>query len=194
MAPPHFAMLWARDIPRLVFTGDAGRRTDVAVVAGRLGDLRGPPPPPRSWAAREDTEVAIWTVRLDSGASWTLPRAKRDDVVRTLYFFRGAKLRVADRVLATHAAVQVRPDVDVDLEAQSGECEILLLQGRPIGEPVVQHGPFVMNTRAELTRAFSDYERTQFGGWPWPSDDPVHPRDAGRFARRGDGSIERGDR
>jgi len=40
--------------------------------------------------------------------------------------------------------------------------------------------------------AFADHQKTRFGGWPWPSDDPVHPRDAGRFARHADGRIERG--
>jgi len=66
-----------------------------------------------------------------------------------------------------------------------------VLQGKPIGEPVVQHGPFVMNTRQEIQQAFLDYQRTRFGGWPWPSDDPVHPRAEGRFARHADGRIER---
>jgi hypothetical protein len=66
-----------------------------------------------------------------------------------------------------------------------------MLQGRPIAEPVVQHGPFVMNSRAEILATFADYQATGFGGWPWPSDDPVHARDEGRFARHADGRIER---
>jgi hypothetical protein len=65
-----------------------------------------------------------------------------------------------------------------------------VLQGCPIAEPVAQYGPFVMNTRAELEQAFADYRRTQFGGWPLSTDDPVHPRDAGRFARHADGRVE----
>ena len=65
-----------------------------------------------------------------------------------------------------------------------------MLQGRPIGEPVAQYGPFVMNTEDEIRQAFADYRRTEFGGWPWPSDEPVNPADQGRFARRPDGSVE----
>ena len=61
--------------------------------------------------------------------------------------------------------------------------ECLVLQGRPIGEPVAQYGPFVMNTQAEIMQAMNDYRRTQFGGWPWPDQDPVHGTEARRFAR-----------
>jgi hypothetical protein len=66
-----------------------------------------------------------------------------------------------------------------------------MLQGRPIREPVVQYGPFVMNTKQEIQNAFQDYQATQFGGWPWPSDDPVHGREQARFARHADGRVER---
>jgi redox-sensitive bicupin YhaK (pirin superfamily) len=189
--PPHFAMLWDRDIPRRVFRDDAGRSTEVALVAGQLDGTRAPPPPPKSWAARPDTDVAIWTLRLDPGAKWTLPPAASDQTVRTLYFFRGSSMRVAGEKVGAHAALVVRPDVEVPLEAGADECELLLLQGRPIAQPVVQHGPFVMNTRAEIQQAMQDYQRTRFGGWPWPSDDPVHPREEGRFAKHADGKVER---
>ena len=58
-------------------------------------------------------------------------------------------------------------------------------QGRPIAEPVAQHGPFVMNTQAEIQQAFADYRRTEFGGWPWPDNAVVFPREKGRFAKFG---------
>ena len=72
-------------------------------------------------------------------------------------------------------------------------AEALVLQGRPIGEPVAQYGPFVMNDDAGIEQAFADYRETGFGGWPWPTDDPVHGRDAGRFARHADGRVEHAD-
>jgi hypothetical protein len=55
---------------------------------------------------------------------------------------------------------------------------------------VEQYGPFVMNSRSEIEQAFADYRRTGFGGWPFPSDGPVHPREAPRFARHADGRVE----
>jgi redox-sensitive bicupin YhaK (pirin superfamily) len=187
----HFAMLWSESIPRGAFTDERGRATEVTVVAGQLDGKRAPPPPPRSWAARADTDLAIWSIRMQAGASWSVPRAANPDAVRTLYFFRGPSLQVGGEALPGHAAALVRSDVDVRLEAGDGECEVLMLQGRPIGQPVVQYGPFVMNERVEIERAISDYRRTRFGGWPWPADGPVHPRDAGRFAKHADGRVER---
>jgi redox-sensitive bicupin YhaK (pirin superfamily) len=190
LVEPHFSMLWNHVIPKHVAKDEAGRTTEVTVVAGRLGDTKAPPPPPKSWAAYSDADVAIWTLKLAPGARWTLPAAARGSN-RMLYFFLGSGLRVAGRAIAPAHGIDLRADVDAELENGADVAELLLLQGRPIGEPVVQYGPFVMNSRQEIQQAFADYQRTGFGGWPWPSNDPVHAREEGRFARHADGRIER---
>jgi redox-sensitive bicupin YhaK (pirin superfamily) len=191
LAEPHFAMFWSAEIPRVAVVDAAGHNTEVTVIAGELGGEKAPAPPPRSWAARPDSGVAIWAIRLDPSAQFTLPRPVDPRVTRTLYFFGGPSLRVATRELKAHAAIALRSDIDVPLQAGEGPVDLLLLQGRPIAEPVVQHGPFVMNSRAEIQQAIADYQRTRFGGWPWPTDDPVHAREEGRFARHADGRVER---
>ena len=191
MVDPHFTMLWNERIPRLVHIDNDGRSAEITVVAGALDGLIAAAPPPHSWAARSDTDVAIWTVRLDPSARWTMPAAGRGDTVRVLYVFEGSALiERHPRLTAAPTAVVLDPLQSVTLAAGREGAECLLLQGRPIGEPVTQHGPFVMNDRAGIEQAFRDYERTRFGGWPWPRDDPVHDRPAGRFAIHADGRRE----
>ena len=192
MAPPHFTMFWNEDIPRIAVLDDQGRRTDVVCVAGRMPDdvVVPLPPPPDSWASAVDSDLAIWTLAMEPGARWTLPPAAGDGTRRQLYFFKGASIRVAGEDVRSHAAIELRADASVELVNGDSPAELLLLQGRPIGEPVAQSGPFVMNTEAELAATFADFRRTQFGGWPWPDASPVHGRDTTRFARHGDGREE----
>lgn len=193
LVPPYFTMMWDKQIPRRRHTDANGRQVTVTVVAGALDGVQPLAPPPESWGANPEADLAIWSIAMEEGATWTAPPARDARTVRTLHQFAGAGLTVDGRGVPGPAAVQVRADVAVTIEANRGAIEILLLQGRPLGEPVAQYGPFVMNTRAELEQAFRDYQRTQFGGWPFPANDPVHPRDAGRFAKHPDGRIERGD-
>jgi redox-sensitive bicupin YhaK (pirin superfamily) len=185
LTDPYFTMLWDRDIPRVTAPG-----VEVEVVAGQLGAVDPPAPPPNSWASRAEADVAIWLIRLDAGASWTMPAAAGPHTLRTLYCFEGRELDVDGTTIAADTAALIEPHRDVALTAGPTAVECLLLQGRPIGEPVERYGPFVMNTRAELEQAFADYRATEFGGWPWPTDDPVQAREQPRFARHADGRVE----
>jgi len=191
LAEPYFTMFWDADIPRQRFTDADGRAVEVTVIDGALDGVLPLSPPPQSWAADQRSDIAIWSIAMAAGSAWTIPAAQSDQTVRILHQFAGPGLRVAGSDVTGPAAIQVRADQPIQILADRGAVEILLLQGRPIGEPVAQYGPFVMNTRSELEQAFADYRRTQFGGWPWPDNAPVHPRSQGRFARHADGRFER---
>lgn len=186
---PHYAMLWTEDIP--VYTGKdkKGKLIEVTVIAGNIDGVNAPDPAPDSWAADTENEVGIWLIKLQANAKWTIPSAS-PEVNRLLYFYRGSKLNVAGIPLNPYHSVELLADQPVILESSADDASLLLLQGQPINEPVAQHGPFVMNTTEEIHQAFSDYRKTQFGGWPWPRYDNVHPREKGRFAKFSDGREE----
>ncbi len=189
MCQPYFTMLWHEAIPQHRFSDEAGRVTQVVTMAGPLEGQAPPPPPPESWASQPDAEVAIWTISMEAGASWTLP-AGSAGLNRWLYAFDG-RVTVDGQPIDRPAVLDLRSELAVTVTAGLDPAELLLLQGRPLGEPVAHHGPFVMNTRDELIQAYADYQRTGFGGWPWPADDHVHPRAEGRFAQHPGGKIER---
>jgi hypothetical protein len=132
----------------------------------------------------------VWSIELERGGAFTLPETP-EGVLRTVYVVQGAGLSVGDARIDAGHAVLLDETVPVELVGGDATTELLLLQGRPIGEPVAHHGPFVMNTKAELQQAFADYRRDEFGGWPWASDGPVHARDEARFAIHADGRKER---
>lgn len=186
---PYYKMLWSETIPLYKYSDESGKTTKIEVMAGSLDQYLAPAPPPESWAAINENEVAIWNIQMDADAKWTLPKAS-EGVNRTIYFYKGTQLKIEDTTLENYHSAEVSADVELTLESGDDKSYILILQGKPIGEPVVQHGPFVMNTRQEIQQAFEDYQQTEFGGWPWPEDGPVHPISQGRFAKHGDGTIE----
>ncbi len=186
---PHFAMLWSDTIPKHVHEDADGRKTSVDVIAGQLGDSVAPKPAPDSWAADPQNEVAIWTFKMGPNAQWELPTAG-SDINRRVYFFEGDTIDIDGQTIQKNRSVHLDPSQAVTIRNGNSEGHFLLLQGRPINEPVAQYGPFVMNTQEEIQQTFSEYQRTQFGGWPWPQHDHVHPREVGRFARHADGREE----
>jgi quercetin 2,3-dioxygenase len=97
LVQPYFTMFWDAKIPRLTATDAKGRRVEVTVIAGVLGAIEPLPPPPNSWAARPEADVAIWAIALEGGATWTVPAARGEGTVRTLNVFAGPGLHVGDR-------------------------------------------------------------------------------------------------
>jgi redox-sensitive bicupin YhaK (pirin superfamily) len=164
------------------------------VIAGSLMDsvsAKALPPPPDSWASQAESDLAILTLKLSPGARWTLPKATGLGTKRQLYCFKGGKVTVAEQAVG-YVMAELRGDSEAEIFNGGNEvAEFLLLQARPIGEPVAQYGPFVMNTQAEIRQAINDYQRTQFGGWPYKDSAPVHGGDPARFAQRLNGKVER---
>ncbi|MDZ7605482.1 MAG: pirin family protein [Cyclobacteriaceae bacterium] len=192
LVEPYFQMIWSEQIPLATNMDGQGKKTTVKIVAGVLDDHKGIAPPPDSWAANTEHDLAIWIITMEPEATWTLPKAK-EGVNRNLYFFEGASIAVGDHEVPAYKGIVLDPDQAVPLKNGATPGRLLLLHGVSIKEPVVQHGPFVMNTEAEIRQTFLDYQKTQFGGWPWPSNEPVHPRNIGRFAKYVDGREEARD-
>lgn len=189
MVEPHFKMLWAENIPKVNEKDKNGKHSLVEVMAGNYKKHKALAPPPNSWAAAPEHEVAVWNILMEPGAELQLPAASAG-INRTLYFYEGDSLDISGTAIKRYHAVRLDPSVELHLKGGEGQTHILVLQGKPIGEHVIQYGPFVMNTKEEINQAFEDYHKTQFGGWPWGRYDQVHPREKGRFARHANGQEE----
>lgn len=183
MVEPHFKMFWSEDIPKV-----ENELWMYEVLAGKYGEHAAPASPPDSWAGQADNHVLVMNIHLKKGATFTLdPTA--EGINRTLYFYEGDGLSINETIIPHYHAADVISNEPIYLKATT-DVKILVLQGRPIDEPVVQYGPFVMNTRQEIQDAFNDYHATQFGGWPWERYDMVHDATLGRFAKHSDGREE----
>lgn len=187
---PHFKMLWADMIPVIQDKDDNGKITQIDVIAGALNSTKAPNPTPNSWASKEEHGICVFTIKMEAGATWTLPAYQNNDVHRSLYFYRGDSIEIDGQNIPEYHQIKVIPTEDITIKNGNEDAYFLFLQGKPIGERVVQHGPFVMNSPAEIKQAFLDYQETQFGGWPWKETEVVHPKNKGRFALHADGKEE----
>jgi len=190
MAAPHFTMFWSEDLVRQTVIDANGQPTRITSIAGTLD--WGPLPACTTRTPGPATPGPIWPSsrwRMAPGARWTLPAAQSAQTRRQLYFFKGSALTLAGQDIAPASVIEVAGDQPAELHNGAQEAELLLLQGLPIGEPVAQYGPFVMNTAQEIQQAFADYRRTD-RRLALGASDPVHPREQGRFALHPDGRRE----
>ncbi|MGQ7859752.1 pirin family protein [Pseudomonas sp. 32A] len=138
------------DIPTLPLADNAG---SLRLIAGEFDGVKGP--------ARTFTPIDVWDMRLNAGRSVTLDlHAGRNTALVVL---RGT-LRINGTEVAREGQLALfeRDGTQLRLES-SDDAMVLLLSGEPIDEPIVGHGPFVMNTEQEIHQAFADYQSGQFG-------------------------------
>ncbi len=142
MSDPEYQEVSAAAIPEVALS--AGR---VRVLAGDFNGTRGVIEDP-------STDVLYLDVTLPQDAPFSLPLdASRHAFV---YVFEGSA-RLAENELAQHTLAVLGAGDTVDITAGANGARFILAAGRPIGEPVVQYGPFVMNTREEIEQAMADY-------------------------------------
>ena len=178
---PNFSMFWKDKIPKVIEYDKNKLRTEVQVIAGAYKNKNAPNPPPNSWAVEKQNFVNIWKIKLDSKAEFVLPEVEKG-VSRTLYFYKGRSLSINDQNINYRSMIEIDGSDQVKISSLGDESFILLLQARPINEPIVKYGPFVMNNRKEIEEAFEDYNRGGFGDWDWPDSGPVHGRKYKKFA------------
>lgn len=189
MVDPHFKMMWSDTIPVYKKEDSNGNKVMIEVIAGNFSDLKAPTPPPNSWANNEENDVAIYNIHMDKDCSVTIP-ASTKEINRMAFFYEGETLQADETTIPKYHSIELDAQQDITFYSADNQVKILILQGKPINEPVVQHGPFVMNTREEIQQAFMDYQKTQFGGWPWTKNDQTHGKEKSRFAKHSDGREE----
>ncbi len=186
---PYFGMMWNKDIP-VVDTNDSnGRATKIKLVAGSFKGQAALKPAPDSWAADPANDIQIWLINMDADAEFTIP-AGAEGANRSLYFYEGENLESEGFDISVMHHIKAEATESLALKNGVKSAKLLLLEGNPIGEPVVKHGPFVGNSRKDIENAFMRFQQDQFGGWPWPSTEHTHASEMKRFAKYPDGKIE----
>ena len=149
MQPPAYRDIPAAAVPSAVI--DGGK---VKVIAGRFGATQGA-------VHGGTTDAQYWDVMLEPGAVFEgeLP-AQHNAFV---YAYEGEAVVGEEKKALPHRAAGLLSAGDkVRIEAGAKGARVLVLAGKPLGEPVVQYGPFVMNTREEIEQAIADYQAGEF--------------------------------
>lgn len=187
MVEPDYKMLWSEDIPVVKLQNNA---VTIKLIAGKYQNTHSLTPTPASWAANPDNHVRIMLIEMQPHSQITLP-AISDTLNRNLYFYQGnGSISIDDTIIDSFHRIKLTGNLNTIVSNGNEVSYLLLLEGEPINEPVVQHGPFVMNTVEEIQQAFRDFQATQFGGWPWAKYDQVNDKNAPRFAQYPNGNVE----
>jgi redox-sensitive bicupin YhaK (pirin superfamily) len=186
---PNYKMLWSEEIPIVNHKDGAGNQTNITLVAGSYDRARSLAPAPDSWANKEENHVNIWNIKMEPDAIFEIPKVS-GTLNRSLYYYDGESVIIEDMLIKSNNMIVLSGNENITIHNKSENSSFILLEGEPIGDPVVKYGPFVMNTEQEITDAFKDFKDSDFGGWPWDSYDPLCSREKRRFAIHEDGRVE----
>ena len=178
---PNFSMFWKDEIPKITNLDNKNLKTEIDIIAGCYNNNSAPKPPPNSWASNKDSNVNIWKIKMDANANWKLPKVQKG-ISRTLYIYKGNGIQINDKIIYPGNMIELFSEDEIFISCLDSETKILLLEAKPIDEPIVKYGPFVMNTRDEISEAFNDYNKTGFGEWVWNDDGPIHGDKYKKFA------------
>lgn len=188
---PAYKMLWSEDIPVVEIGDDYGPKAKVTVIAGAFEKTHALTPNPASYASDPNHHLNILLIEMAPYSEINLPAVSKT-LVRNLYFYEGeGHITIGTEAIPSSRRIKLDGNEPIEITNGSKSSYLILLEAEPINEPVVSYGPFVMNTEQEIRTAFSDYQHTRFGGWPWNRPDPINPRDSGRYAKYMDGSYEK---
>lgn len=187
---PHYKMLWKERIPMIEEMDSKGKKTIIELYAGKYKSYKASKPTPNSWAADPENGVAIMDIQMEANADWVLPASLTEQVNHSVYFYAGDSIEVNGKEIEANQLIKVKPGQSLPIINGDKDSSFLILQGKPIQEPVAMRGPFVMNTEEELNQGFAEFRKTQFGGWPWPQTEQVFDSNKGRFAKYADGTEE----
>lgn len=180
---PNYKMIWSEELKKI----SPSEGVKITIIAGSYQGVKAIEPTPDSWANDQNHHVDIFLIEAEPGSTFELP-CRSETVYRNIYVYEGSSLLLNEEQVNNDRRIKLG-NVDISVHNNGTYAKILVLQGEPILEPVAKYGPFVMNTQAEIQQAFSDYQKTQFGGWPWDRSDPVFPRESGRIAKYKDGTV-----
>lgn len=183
---PNYKMLWNEKIPLIEKEDKNGNKYEIKIVAGKYENIKSPDPLSDSWAFDRKHHVGIWIIRLSSNAEITIPKISAT-LNRTLYNIEGGEIHIEGKGISKNYCAELSGNDDITIINENKDTLLLLLEGEPINEPVVAYGPFVMNSEKEIEQAINDFRRTEFGGWPWNSPEPVNKVNEGRFASYNNG-------
>jgi len=185
MAEPSYRMHWREQTPVVSLSEKNPAENQLKVLVGRYFATAAQRPADTSYGFDEDHYINVWDGHLKKGEEITIPKFPED--VKVQLYVADGLLAAADYEVVSDSLLVYTSDTELVFTARE-DTEFMVFTGKAIDEEVFAYGPFVMNTREEVIQAYRDFEKNQFGGWPWSSSAPVIPSDKGRFSVHDKGS------